>query len=73
VALYAARARFVRDRFAVTTIRRVAADAGVDASRVTQFLRSKDELFAAVMTAPSALDRLKGPTSTSSKGWSPRT
>lgn len=52
--LEAARARFARDGFTATTIRRVAADAGVDASQVMQFYRSKDELFAAVMSIPSA-------------------
>jgi AcrR family transcriptional regulator len=58
VVLDAARARFARDGFAATTIRRVAADAGVDASQVMQFFRSKDELFAAVMAVPpSALER----------------
>ncbi len=56
--LDAARARFASDGFAATTIRRVAADAGVDASQVMQFFRSKDELFAAVMAVPrSALER----------------
>ncbi len=58
VVLDAARARFARDGFATTTIRRIAADAGVDASQVMQFFGSKDELFAAVMAVPrSALDR----------------
>jgi len=56
--LDAARARFASDGFAATTIRGVAADAGVDASLVMQFFRSKDELFAAVMAVPpSALER----------------
>lgn len=56
--LEAARARFANDGFAATTIRRVAADASVDASQVMQFYRSKDELFAAVMAIPSeALER----------------
>ncbi|WP_375423046.1 TetR family transcriptional regulator [uncultured Friedmanniella sp.] len=56
--LEAARVRFASDGFAATTIRRVAADAGVDASQVMQFFRSKDELFAAVMAVPrSALRR----------------
>jgi AcrR family transcriptional regulator len=50
--LNAARARFAADGFAATTIRRVAADAGVDASLVMQFFRSKGELFAAVMSVP---------------------
>ena len=56
--LDAARARFATDGFGATTIRRVAADAGVDVSQVMQFFRSKDELFAAVMSVPaSALER----------------
>ncbi|MFJ2690171.1 TetR family transcriptional regulator [Pseudomonas sp. NPDC087336] len=56
--LDAARARFASDGFAGTTIRQVAADAGVDAAQVMQFYRSKDELFAAVMAIPaSALER----------------
>ncbi|MFL1428681.1 MULTISPECIES: TetR family transcriptional regulator [unclassified Nocardiopsis] len=53
-----ARARFAEDGFAATTIRRIAADAGVDASLVIQFFRSKNELFAAVMSvSPDALAR----------------
>ncbi|WP_328393329.1 TetR/AcrR family transcriptional regulator [Nocardia sp. NBC_00416] len=52
--LDAARARFAGDGFAATTIRRVAADAGVDPSQVIQFYRSKEELFAAVMAIPPA-------------------
>jgi AcrR family transcriptional regulator len=64
--LDAARARFASDGFAGTTIRLVAADAGVDVAQVMQFFRSKDELFAAVMAFPvSALERfntlLEGP------------
>lgn len=56
--LDAARARFASDGFAATTIRRVAADAGVDASLVMQFFRSKNELFAAVMSiSPEAMER----------------
>ena len=56
--LDAARARFASDGFAATTIRRVAADAGVDASQVMQFFLSKDDLFAAVMAVPpSALEK----------------
>ncbi|MFB7031965.1 MULTISPECIES: TetR family transcriptional regulator [unclassified Streptomyces] len=56
--LNAARARFAADGFTATTIRRVATDAGVDASLVMQFFRSKDELFAAVMSVPAdALER----------------
>ncbi|MET7744292.1 TetR family transcriptional regulator [Streptomyces sp. NPDC005385] len=51
--LAAARARFAADGFTGTTIRRVAAEAGVDASLVMQFFRSKNELFAAVMSVPA--------------------
>ncbi|MFJ8748763.1 TetR family transcriptional regulator [Streptomyces sp. NPDC102441] len=50
--LAAARARFAADGFTATTIRRIATDAGVDASLVMQFFRSKNELFAAVMAVP---------------------
>lgn len=50
--LDAARVRFAADGFTATTIRRVATDAGVDASLVMQFFGSKDELFAAVMSVP---------------------
>ena len=57
--LDAARTRFSSDGFAATTMRLVANDAGVDVSMVMQFFRSKDELFAAVMSIPgSALERL---------------
>jgi AcrR family transcriptional regulator len=52
--LSAARARFASDGFAATTIRLIAADAGVDPSQVMQFFGSKDELFAAVMEIPPA-------------------
>lgn len=56
--LDAARARFASDGFAATTIRGVAADAGVDAALVMQFFGSKNELFAAVMSiSPEALER----------------
>lgn len=58
VVLDAAKARFAADGFTATTIRAVAADAGVDPSQVIQFFRSKDELFAAAMAVPaSALER----------------
>lgn len=56
--LRAARARFAADGFDGTTIRGIAADAGVDPSQVIQFFASKDRLFAAVMAVPdSALAR----------------
>lgn len=58
VVLEAARARFAKHGFVGTTIRLVAADAGVDVAQVMQFFRSKDALFAAVMAIPeSALER----------------
>jgi AcrR family transcriptional regulator len=57
--LDAARARFAADGFAATTIRRVAADAGVDAALVMQFFKSKNDLFGAVMSiSPNALARI---------------
>ena len=57
--LDAARARFAADGFAATTIRRVAADAGVNPSLVMQFFTSKEELFAAVMSiSPKSLERI---------------
>jgi AcrR family transcriptional regulator len=56
--LDSARARFAADGFAATTIRRVAADAGVNPSLVMQFFNSKEELFAAVMSiSPKSLAR----------------
>jgi AcrR family transcriptional regulator len=56
--LDSARARFAADGFAATTIRRVAADAGVNPSLVIQFFTSKEELFAAVMSiSPKSLAR----------------
>ena len=57
--LDAARTRFASDGFAATTIRRVAADAGVNPSLVMQFFTSKEELFAAVMSiTPKSLERI---------------
>ncbi len=57
--LDAARARFAAEGYAGATIRKIAADAGVDAALVIQFFRSKDELFAAVMAVPpEALERM---------------
>jgi AcrR family transcriptional regulator len=59
--LDAARARFAKDGYALTTIRGIAADAGVDAALVMQFFGSKDELFAAVMSiTPHAVSRITG-------------
>jgi AcrR family transcriptional regulator len=48
--LDAARARFAAEGYAATTIRRIAADAGVNPSLVIQFFTSKEELFGAVMS-----------------------
>jgi AcrR family transcriptional regulator len=54
-----ARARFAQDGYAGATIRKIAADAGVDASLVMQLFGSKEALFAAVMAiTPNALNRL---------------
>jgi AcrR family transcriptional regulator len=59
--LDAARARFAKDGYALTTIRGIAADAGVDAALVMRFFGSKDELFAAVMSiTPHAVSRITG-------------
>lgn len=56
--LDAARARFAQDGFAGATVRKIAADAGVDASLVVRLYGSKSELFAAVMSIPAgALSR----------------
>ncbi len=57
--LDAARARFAADGFSKATIRRIAADAGVDASLVMQYFGSKDELFASVMNlGPNTMSRV---------------
>ena len=57
--LDAARARFAEDGYEAATIRKIAADARVDAALVMQFYRSKDELFGAVMSiSPEALTRI---------------
>lgn len=56
--LDAARTKFAADGFAATTIRRIAAEAGVNPSLVMQFFTSKEELFAAVMSiSPKSLAR----------------
>ena len=57
--LDAARARFAEDGYAAATIRKIAADAGVDAALIMQFYGTKDDLFAAVMSiSPAALARI---------------
>ena len=56
--LDAARTRFAEDGYAGTTIRAIAADAGVDSSLVMQYFGSKEDLFGAVMSiTPHALSR----------------
>lgn len=69
VILDAARARFAADGFSNATIRKIAADAGVDASLVMQYFGSKDELFASVMdlgpnTMSRVSDAFEGPADT---------
>ena len=57
--LDAARTRFAEDGYTAATIRKIAADAGVNAALVMQFYQSKEELFAAVMSiSPAALLRI---------------
>ena len=65
--LVSARARFAKDGYAGATIRKIAADAEVDASLVMQFFGSKEDLFREAMAiTPSALSRISdafdGPT-----------
>ncbi len=50
--LEAARTRFAERGFARTTIRAVAADAGVDAALVHHYFGSKDDLFLAALALP---------------------
>ena len=52
--LDAARARFAKEGYSATTIRKVATDAGVNPALVIQFFSSKEELFAAVLSMPAA-------------------
>jgi AcrR family transcriptional regulator len=59
VILDAARARFAEDGYATTTIRKIAADAGVNPALIMQFFGSKEDLFAAVMSiSQGALSRI---------------
>ena len=50
--LAAARSRFASTGFSGTTMRAVAADAGVDAALVHHYFGSKDELFVAALELP---------------------
>ncbi len=59
--LSAARARFAQQGYATTTIRQVAADAGVDPALVHYFFKSKDGLFGAVMDLPGSPADVIGP------------
>lgn len=64
--LDAARLRFAADGFTGASIRKIAADAGVDGALVMRFFGSKDGLFAAAMVIPpdaaeALTDALDGP------------
>ena len=54
--LAAARERFARDGYDRTTIRGVAADAGVDPALVMHFFPAKEELFTAVIDLPEDVE-----------------
>jgi AcrR family transcriptional regulator len=56
--LRAARARFARDGFERTTIRGIAADAGIDPSMVMRYYGSKQDLFATAAAFDLALPDL---------------
>jgi AcrR family transcriptional regulator len=55
--LAAARERFARDGYDRTTIRGVAADAGVDPALVMHFFPAKEQLFTAVIDVPEDVER----------------
>ena len=59
--LTAARSRFAAEGYAGTTIRSVAAEAGVDAALVHHYFGSKDELFLAALQLPVDPRVLLGP------------
>lgn len=56
----AARGRFSKEGFERTTIRKVAADAGIDPSMVMRYFESKRGLFAAAMTVELRIPDLSG-------------
>jgi AcrR family transcriptional regulator len=58
--LAAARRRFTEDGFERTTVRAVAADAGVDPSMVMRYFQSKDGLFDAATDVDLGLPDLRG-------------
>ena len=62
--LDAARQAFAGRGFAATSIRAIAADAGVDAALVHHYFDSKQQLFLATVSLPQDL-----PTSDSSRPW----
>ncbi|OZD65723.1 hypothetical protein CH263_12480 [Rhodococcus sp. 06-1059B-a] len=53
--LHAARTRFADKGFTSTTVRSIAADAGVDAALVVRMFGNKDALFAEAMSIPAAV------------------
>ncbi len=55
--LDAARERFANDGYAVTTVRQIAEDAGVNVALINRYFESKEGLFAACLTA--AVDELR--------------
>ena len=55
--LAAARERFAREGYDRTTIRSVAADAGVDPALVMHFFPTKERLFTAVIDLPEEVER----------------
>lgn len=56
----AARVRFAEEGYAAATIRKIAADAGVNPALIMQFFGSKEALFAAVMSiSTEALARIE--------------
>ena len=59
--LAAARARFAEHGFARTSVRSIAADAGVDPALVHHYFGTKDELFLAALEMPVDPRKLIGP------------
>ena len=57
--LAAARARFAAEGYERTTVRAIAADAGIDASMVMRYFGSKEDLFAAAADIDLRLPSLK--------------
>ncbi|GAA1447571.1 TetR/AcrR family transcriptional regulator [Leifsonia poae] len=57
--LHAARRRFARDGYAATTVREIAADAGVNVALINRYFTSKEGLFEACLTR--VVERLERP------------